>query len=74
MEFAVLPATFVLGPIDEGQLSLATHFVLVPLAFIFVTKFVDLGAIAMLDDLTHVDRAIVAQRDNFGATVQHRVA
>lgn len=61
MEFALLPAAFVLGPIDEGQLSLATHLVCVPLTFIFVTELVDLGAVAMLDDLAHVDRAIVAQ-------------
>ena len=55
VELSVLPASFVGRPVNKGHLALAATLVMIPLAFVLISKAVHFFAKTVHDDLSCVD-------------------
>ena len=55
VELSVLPASLVGRPVNKGHLALAATLIMIPLAFVLVSKAVHFLAKTVHDDLSCVD-------------------
>ena len=55
VELSVLPASLVGRPVNKGHLALAASLIMIPLAFVLISKAVDFLAKTVHDDLSCVD-------------------